>query len=49
MTHPISDPHGEGVGHADEPQDKEDIDRPEDIAEELHNLLIVNHYLVSPI
>jgi hypothetical protein len=35
MTHPISDPHGERVGHANEPQDKEDVDRLEEIAKEL--------------
>jgi hypothetical protein len=44
MPHPISDPHGEGVGHADETQDKEDVDRLEEIAKELQNLLIMNHY-----
>jgi hypothetical protein len=48
MTHPISDPHCEGVGHADEPQDKEDVDRLEETAKEFQNLLTVNHYLVIP-
>ena len=34
-THPISDPHGEWVGHADEPEHEEDVDRLEEVAEEL--------------
>ncbi len=35
LTHPVPDPHGEWVCHADEPEYEEDVDRLEEVAEEL--------------